>query len=177
MKRTAFLIASLVAAPAFAQAPAPAANPGVGAAKATFTAMSRFLAAAAEQVNESDYSYRPVETVRTFGELIGHVAGANYMICAAAMGEAARGEDDIEKSAKTKAALVAALKGSNEYCGRAYEMTDAAAGGMTKLFGQDQTKMFALTLNAAHVGEHYGNIVTYMRMKGMVPPSSQPSGQ
>ena len=111
--------------------------------------------------------------MRTFGQLIGHVAGANFMICAAALGEAARGEDDIEKSKTTKADLVAALKASNEYCARAYALNDAQAAGMTKLFGQDQTKMFALALNAAHVGEHYGNVVTYMRMKGMVPPSSQ----
>jgi uncharacterized damage-inducible protein DinB len=186
MKRTTFLIGSLIAAPVFAQAPtsaaasastpAPAAtaNAGVVATKNVFNSMSRFFTAAAEQVSEADYAYRPVATVRSFGELIGHVAGANYMMCAAALGEAPRGEDDIEKSAKTKAALVAALKGSNEYCAKAYAMSDADAAGMTKLFGQDQTKMFALSLTAAHVGEHYGNVVTYMRMKGMVPPSSQP---
>ncbi len=98
---------------------------------------------------------------------------ANFMLCAAALGEPARGEDDIEKSKTTKADLIAALKASNEYCGRAYALTDAQAAGMTKLFGQDQTRMFALSLNAAHGGEHYGNVVTYMRMKGMVPPSSQ----
>ena len=96
------------------------------------------------------------------------------MFCAAALGEAPKAEDDIEKTVKTKAGLVAALKAAGEYCNRAYAMSDADATGGTKLFGQDNTKYFALMLNAAHVGEHYGNLVTYLRMKGMVPPSSQP---
>lgn len=174
MKATALILASLIAMPAFAQAPAAAANPGIDASRMTWMGMSRFITAAAEQIPETDYSFRPVETVRTIGELIGHVAGAQNMICAAALGEAQPSEDAVEKAATTKAALVAALKASNEYCARAYAMTDAASAGMTKLFGQDQSKAYVLTLNAAHTGEHYGNVVTYMRIKGMVPPSSQP---
>ena len=174
MKATAMMLAALIAVPAFAQTPVPATNPGVDAAKTTFTIMSRYFTAAAEQLPEADYSFRPVKTVRTIGQLIGHVAGANIDICAAALGEAQKGEDDIEKTVTTKAGLVAALKASNEYCARAYAMTDAASAGRTTLFGQDQSKAFALSLNAAHVGEHYGNIVTYMRIKGLVPPSSQP---
>ena len=172
MKR-AILLASMIATPLFAQAPAAAANAGVGSAKNVFTGFAGYLVRAAEQMPEADYAYKPVETVRTFGQLLGHVAGANFMICAAALGEPGGAEDDIEKSKTTKADLVAALKASNEYCARAYALTDAQAAGMTKLFGQDQTKMFALSLNAAHNGEPYGNVVTYMRMKGMVPPSSQ----
>ena len=172
MKKTVFILATLIAAPAFAQAPA--ANHGVGGVKTAWTAMAQYVTAAAEQMPEAEYAYKPVATVRSFGELFGHVAGAQNMLCAAALGEPQKTEDDIEKSAKTKAALVAALKASNEYCARAYGITDAASAGMTKIFGQDQSKMFALSLNAAHTGEHYGNIVTYMRMKGMVPPSSQP---
>jgi uncharacterized damage-inducible protein DinB len=172
MKRAAFLIAMLVSVPAYAQAPA-AANSGVSGVKAAWTMMSGYFTKAAEQVPESDYSYKPVATVRSFGELMAHVAGAQNMFCAAALGEQPKAEDDIEKAAKTKAAIVAALKASNEYCGRAYDMSDANAAGIVKLFGSDRSKMFVLTLNATHVGEHYGNAVTYMRMKGMVPPSSQ----
>ena len=172
MKR-AILLASMIATPLFAQAPAAAANPGVGSAKNVFNGFAGYLVRAAEQMPEADYAYKPVATVRTFGQLLGHVAGANFMICAAALGEPGGAEDDIEKSKTTKADLVAALKASNEYCARAYALTDVQAAGMTKLFGQDQTKMFALSLNAAHNGEHYGNVVTYLRMKGMVPPSSQ----
>ena len=172
MRRTAFLIASLVAAPAFAQAPA-ASNPAASSTKMVWGIMSGYFTKAAEQMPEADYSYKPVATVRTFGELVGHVAGAQYMFCAVALGETPKAEDAIEKTAKTKADLVAALKGSNEYCAKAYGMTDAAGGAMTKIFGMDMSKGGVLVFNASHVGEHYGNAVTYFRMKGMVPPSSQ----
>jgi len=182
MKRLTLLLVTLSAAPAFAQAPAmnasnpstSAANTGVSAAKGVWNTMTGYFTAAAEQMPEADYSFRPVATVRTFGELVGHVAGAQNMFCAAALGEKQPGEDEIEKSVKTKAGLVAALKASTAYCARAYALTDAASAAPIKLFGQDNTKMGVLTLNAAHNGEHYGNVVTYMRIKGMVPPSSQP---
>jgi uncharacterized damage-inducible protein DinB len=173
MKRSAFILATLFAVPAFAQSTAAPSNPAVSGLQMTWGIMSGYFTRAAEQMPESDYSYKPVATVRSFGELIGHVAGAQNMFCAAALGDSQKSEDDIEKSAKTKAALVAALKASNEYCAKAYQMSDAATAGMIKLFGQDRSKAFALSLNAAHVGEHYGNLVTYLRMKGMVPPSSQ----
>jgi hypothetical protein len=96
------------------------------------------------------------------------------MFCAAAVGDSARAEDDIEKSRTTKAELVQALKESTEYCNRAYAQTDAATQQPIKLFGADRTRFFALVLNATHNGEHYGNLVTYMRTNGLVPPSSQP---
>jgi len=183
MRYSAFIVATLVAAPAFAQAPAAAspmaspaasANPAVAGVKQTWATMSGYFTRAAEQLPESDYGFKPVATVRSYGEMVGHVAGAQNMICAAALGEAQKSEDDIEKSVKTKAGLVAALKASNEYCAKAYAISDTDAAGMTKLFGGDVSKMFALSLNAAHVGEHYGNLVTYLRIKGLVPPSSQP---
>lgn len=154
---------------------APAADPGVTSARAVWNTMTGYVTKAADQMPEAEYAFRPASTVRTFGELIGHIAGAQNMFCSAALGEAARAEDAVEKAAKTKAALVAALKSSTEYCGRAYAQSDAATAGMTKLFGGDRSRMFALMLNAAHNSEHYGNIVTYMRVKGMVPPSSQPA--
>ena len=133
-----------------------------------------FVTQAAEQVPESLYAYRPTASVRSFGQLIGHVAGAQYLICAAALGEAGRSEDDIEKSVTTKTGLVAALKASTAYCEKAYAQTDAAAQQHGQLFGQDRTRLFMLGINAAHNDEHYGNIVTYMRINRMVPPSSQP---
>ncbi|HEX6574482.1 MAG TPA: DinB family protein [Gemmatimonadaceae bacterium] len=172
MKRIAVsLAAMLVAAPVFAQ------SPGVDAAKANWQGMSNYITRAAEQMSEADYAYKPVAGVRSFGQLIGHIAGSQYMFCAIVLGEPARGEDDIEKTKTTKADLVAAMKASNDYCAKAYAMNDGQAAGMIKLFGQDRSRMHALVMNGVHLGEHYGNIVTYMRMKNMVPPSSQPSGQ
>jgi uncharacterized damage-inducible protein DinB len=128
----------------------------------------------AADVPESLYSFRPTPDVRTFGELIGHIAGSQQMYCAMALGEKPPGEDDVEKTAKTKAALVQALKASNDYCARAYKQTDAATTGVVDLFGSQRTRLFVLFGNAAHDAEHYGNIVTYMRINKMVPPSSRP---
>jgi uncharacterized damage-inducible protein DinB len=129
----------------------------------------------AEQMPEAKYSFRPTPAVRTFGQLIGHVAGAQYSYCSAAIGDKAASEGDIEKTKTSKADLVAAIKASTEYCRRAYAQSDAAAMGMTKVFGEDNSKLFALIGNASHDAEHYGNIVTYLRLNGMVPPSSQPA--
>ena len=158
-----------------AQQPATAANVAVRTQRELWQAMTNYVTQAAEAVPESLYGYKPVATVRSFGQLIGHVAGAQYLICAAALGDPPRAEDDIEKSKTTKADLVAALKASTEYCGKAYAQSDVTAQQRTQLFGQDQSRLYALGLNTAHNGEHYGNIVTYMRMNGLVPPSSRPA--
>jgi uncharacterized damage-inducible protein DinB len=128
---------------------------------------------AADELTEAEYAYKPVKTVRSFGELVGHVAGTQHMICAAVLGEKQPAEDAVEKSAKTKAALVAALKASNEHCDKAYAIPAAQLGATIDMFGDKSTKFGALALNAVHDGEHYGNIVTYMRMQGKVPPSSK----
>jgi uncharacterized damage-inducible protein DinB len=168
------LSAVLFAVPCFAQSPAPAAAIGVGTARGIWEMYANYVLKSAEQMSEADYAFKPVATVRSFGQLIGHVAGSEMMFCAAALGEAPKSEDDIEKTVTTKAGLIAALKASAQYCARAYALTDTQASDKIKMFGADQSKMFALTLNASHVGEHYGNLVTYMRVKGMIPPSSQP---
>jgi uncharacterized damage-inducible protein DinB len=173
MKRSLFAAALFFAVPAFAQAPAPVT--GVGTAKSVWEMAAGNVLKSAEMLPEADYSFKPVATVRSFADMFGHVAGSEYMFCAAALGEPAKAEDDIEKTVKSKSGLIAALKSAAEYCNRAYAMTDAQATGTTKLFGSDNSKYFALMLNAAHVDEHYGNLVTYLRIKGMVPPSSQPN--
>jgi uncharacterized damage-inducible protein DinB len=172
MKR---FLAVMIVVPCVMAAQASAPVSGVGTAAQTWQGNMKWITMAADQMSEADYAYKPISTVRSFGQLIGHVAGSQLMFCAAAMGEAPRAEGDIEKTVTTKAGLVAALKESNEYCAKAYKMTDQQASGMTKLFGQDYTRMYALMLNSTHIAEHYGNIVTYMRMKSMVPPSSQPA--
>ena len=123
---------------------------------------------------ESKYGYKPTPEVRSFGELIGHVAGSQLMFCAIALGEKAPAEDAVEKAATSKADLVKALDASNAYCARAYAQSDAAVSQSVSLFGSTQTRLYTLLINATHDNEHYGNIVTYMRLNGMVPPSSQP---
>ena len=173
MRRIAFALATLFAIPAIAQT-ATAPDPAVSTARGIWEGTTNYIIRSAEQMPESDYSFKPIATVRSFGELIGHVAGSQYMFCAIALGDAPKAEASIEETVKTKAGLVAAMKESTEYCRKAYALSSAGIAGSVKLFGQDQTKLGVLIQNASHDAEHYGNLVTYLRMKAMVPPSSQP---
>jgi uncharacterized damage-inducible protein DinB len=162
---------SLTALPAFAPPPSVVASD-----REIWLYVIRFVTTAAEQVPDSSYSYRPTPTVRTFGQLIAHIAGSQDMFCAQALGEKANDSDLIEKTTTGKAALVAALKASTQHCEKAYAISDAEAMRRTvKTFTGDRSALWALMFNAVHNNEHYGNIVTYMRMLGMVPPSSQPT--
>jgi uncharacterized damage-inducible protein DinB len=172
--RRSFLILLAAASPLAAQQQqaAASANAAVTANKSVFQISHGYVLRAAEAVPESLYAFKAAPTVRSLGQLFGHVADAENMFCAAALGEAAP-TTSIEQTKTAKADLIAALKASAAYCDKAYAQSDAAANGMTKLFGRDMSRMFALSLNAAHDFEHYGNIVTYMRIKGLVPPSSQ----
>jgi hypothetical protein len=132
-----------------------------------------YVVRSAEQMPESLYNFKPTPQVRSFGQIIAHVAGSQFSYCAMALGEKPRAEEEIEASATTKAAIVAAIKESGTYCSRAYALTDATAAAPLRLYGQNTTKLGALIENLGHTMEHYGNLITYFRLKGMVPPSSQ----
>jgi uncharacterized damage-inducible protein DinB len=108
------------------------------------------------------------------GQLFAHIAQANYGICAAAMGTKAP-VSGIEKSKTTQPEIVEALKASFTYCDEAYNGLDDKKGlEKVKFFGGERSRAGVLMFNAMHDYEHYGNLVTYMRMKGIVPPSSEP---
>ena len=171
MKRILIALLTLCAVPAAAQAPAVPAT-AAGSVRPLFAQGAAYVLAAAEQMPEAEYGFKPTPEVRSFGQLVGHVANAQYMICSVARGEASPNRQNWEQTTE-KAALVEALRASTEYCNGAYEQSDEAAMQTVSLFGQQMTRLSVLTLNAAHDFEHYGNIVTYMRLKGMTPPSSQ----
>ena len=101
------------------------------------------------------------------------MADANYMFCAQASGQA-NPNKDIEKTKTSKADLVSAVKDAVAYCDKAFDgMTDAKGSEMVKLFGFNLAKLSLFSLNTAHTDEHYGNMVTYLRLKGIVPPTSE----
>ena len=111
--------------------------------------------------------------MRSFGQLVGHVADASYMFCAQAQGEANPAKN-IEKTKTTKADLVAALKDAVAYCNKAFDATtDASGSELAKFHNFQLAKLTLLSLNTAHTDEHYGNMVTYLRLKGIVPPTSE----
>ena len=149
-------------------------NPLSAGTKGLYMMAKTNVTRAAEKMPPENYAFKPTDDVRSFGQVVGHVADANYMFCSAVLGEKPP-VSGIEKGKTSKDDLVQALKDSFSYCDKAYDgMTDAAAAQMVKFFGQDRAKLTILSFNVIHDYEHYGNIVTYMRLKGLVPPSSEP---
>ena len=128
---------------------------------------------AAEKVPEADYSFKATPDVRSLGQLFGHIADAGNNYCAVSMGEA-NPNPGIEKSKTTKADIVAALKASMEYCDKAFNALSAEnANQLMKFRNAERSKLSFLMWETMHMNEHYGNIVTYMRLKGLTPPSSE----
>jgi len=173
------VLAVAVSSPALRaqQKAVPSANPVSQAIRDTWEGAKRNMKESADQMSDVDYSFRPTESVRTFGQILAHIAGASYMYCSAARGEKTpHEEDDFEKTATTKAQIVKVLNDSIAYCDAAYSsLTDRTAAEIVPMAfgGKDAARAKALIGNVGHYQEHYGNLVTYFRIKGMVPPSSR----
>jgi uncharacterized damage-inducible protein DinB len=151
----------------------PPANPITASEKGFYSFVSGAVVGAAQKMPEENYSFKPTPEVRSFGQLVGHVADASYSFCSQAIGEANPAKD-IEKTKTSKADLVAALKDGVSYCNKAFDsMTDAKGREMVKLFNFNIAKLTLFSINTAHTDEHYGNMVTYLRLKGIVPPTSE----
>ena len=157
-----------------AAAPAPAADRPPAFNKMAYGFVKANLLGSAEKMPEENYAFKPADSVRSFGQILGHVADSNYFFCSTVLGEKNPGLK-IEQTKTSKADLVAALKDAFAYCDKAYDgMTDASALEIVKLMGRDMPRRDVLTANAMHGVEHYGNLIVYLRMKNIVPPSSEP---
>jgi uncharacterized damage-inducible protein DinB len=167
------ILLCLLALPAFSQEKQSSDNLFSATNKRGYERTKGILLRSAEKMPEENYSFKPVDTVRTYGQIIGHLADAQYLFCSTASGEK-NPELKIENTKTSKADLVAALKDGFAYCDKVYDgMTDAAATQRVKFFGNDVPKFAVLSINIGHNMEHYGNLVTYMRIKGVVPPTSE----
>ena len=125
-------------------------------------------------VPEAKLSFQPTKEVRTFAQLFGHIADSNYFFCGTAKGDRAP-DSQAEKLTKT-ADLQKALADSFAYCDAVFaSLNDTTGAAMVKVEGLDVTKLATMSFNTAHNFEHYGNLVTYLRMNKIVPPSSQPA--
>jgi uncharacterized damage-inducible protein DinB len=146
-------------------------NPFSDDARQTYALIKNSLLRAAEKMPEENYSLRTVPEVRTFGQMIAHVADAGFLMCAVVKGE------QIKTSAASKTAkadLVAALKASFDYCDPVYaSMTDAAAAAQVRWARWNMSKLGLLNWNISHDNEMYGIIGAFLRIKGLVPPSSE----
>ena len=139
-----------------------------GYPKLVQTQVTAWIESAAGKMPEGEYAFRPDPAARSFGEVLGHIADANYLFCSSVLGES-NPSLNIEKTKTTKAELTSALREAFSYCSRAYSaLTDENAHETVKAFGQERNRLGVLWFNASHNLEHYGNLVVYMRTQGIV---------
>jgi uncharacterized damage-inducible protein DinB len=149
----------------------PAENPMITENKQNYTTIKNNILAAAEKMPDDGYGFQATKEERTWAALMGHIADAQTGICSTAAGAAKPGGAGKLTS---KAELVAALKESNAVCDAAWESTnDENAHSMVKLRNRELTRLGMLIYNTTHDNESYGTMAVYLRLKGVVPPSSE----
>ncbi len=177
---------SLLAIPALAQTgQQPAANPLSTWLRNAYTNNRNNILRSAEKMPEENYGMRPgpQQEVRTFGQQLGHLANFNYLWCSQAKGEKNPNAGTNLEKLTTKAEFTKALTDAFAYCDAVYSgLTDASGSEMIDITQENgrQTRnlrMALLILNYGHNNEIYGSIVSYMRIKSIVPPASEPRPQ
>ena len=161
------LVASLANAQQGMPNPIMASNPLTTTLSIFRSNMQDKIMKSADEMPESKYSYRPTKDVRSFAEILNHVADISYTLCSNVKGEA-NPAPDTAKDSKTQ--IIAYLKGSFDYCDGVYSgFTDAHLNDPADFFGVKTNKMFILTQVGNHDALHYGNLVTYLRLNGLLP--------
>ena len=148
----------LFAASAFGQAAPEKPDDVMGDVRTGFNEVNEWVVKAADMVPADKYNYKPVDTVRTFGQLIGHITDSYNYFCAVGAGNKVQWSDAVEKGTTDKDTLLPKLK--------------EAVGRCNATYGSSTAKLRPLFANVGHTNLHYGNIITYMRMLGLKPPSS-----
>jgi uncharacterized damage-inducible protein DinB len=144
-------------------------------AQAMHATIRQNLADAAQNMPAEEYSFKPTPQVRSFAELIGHVVFGNFLFCSTAKGESMPTTPNFNQITD-KATLVKGMNDALAYCDGVYNgTTDANFGSLVTMVGpakKQASRGSVLVFNTTHNNEHYGNIVVYMRLKGLVPPST-----
>lgn len=167
------LLASLAGAPAAAQDQAPS-DPLTAALKRQFEGVSRNVREAAEKMPADKFAFQATKEQKPFSALVGHISNSQYMLCSRVKGEPNPNKEDFEK-VTAKDAVVKGITGSNDYCLSVFNgandkwMMELAAG----MGGQQVPRAAILAGTTGHSNEIYGTIVTYMRLNGLVPPSTE----
>ncbi len=148
-----------------------AGNPFSDDARLHYGLIKSSVLKAAEKMPAENYSFRTVNEVRTYGEMIAHIVDAQFRMCAVVKGETPTGSSSGKTS---KEDLVAALKASFEYCDPVYaSMTDSAGAARVRWARWEMSKLGLLNWNISHDNEMYGILGAFLRIKGIVPPSSE----
>lgn len=168
------LLTALLQQPA---APAPDTSTNVGTVVSTYRSIKNFVLRSAEKMPPEHFAFAPSPDVRPFGQVLAHIVDANYLLCSPPLGEPSPNGSEMQKTENAKldrAPMLERLKESFAWCDRAYDMlTEGNAGDTLALMNTKRPRLGVLWFHISHAFEHYGNLVTYMRIKGIVPPSSE----
>lgn len=147
------------------------ANPLSTSVRHSYDNDKRNLLDAAQKVPEADYSFKPTPDIRTFAEVLNHIASSQMHTCSTILGSSMRYSSPAANASKDN--VVAALKASFEECDRAYgSITDTTGMQTVSTYRGQVPKLAALMMNNEHDSEEYGVLTVYMRLKDIVPPST-----
>jgi len=177
MLKTVLAALAIAASPALAAAQAPQAGQTFTLAASlirSYQNVQRNVLEAAEKMPDASYSFRPTAQIGPFGELIAHTALAQFGNCAALKGVDPPHKDDKEDAPRTKAELVALFKESTDFCnGAVTSLKDEDMPALLKIKDNEYAKGVLLGGLATHGNEMYGTMCVYLRLKGIVPPSTE----
>ena len=134
--------------------------------------MREDLVHSAEGMPAEYFDFQPTPEVRTFGQIVGHVATTLYDYCSAAGAEVDPHTTLVEETVFGKADLVDALKAAYDYCEEAFASLNDVNGLDKVKVWREGTRLSFLVGEIGHTSLHYGNMVTYMRLKETVPAST-----
>jgi uncharacterized damage-inducible protein DinB len=179
MKHIGCCISALVLAAGIASAQAPAQAPPQKITLAqglqrSYDGVKRNLTEMAAKMSDADYNFKPAPESRAYGQLFGHVANSQFNTCSALKGETNPNQGNDNEKKTTKAEFVKALADSFAYCDAAFAaLSDSNVTEMIKQ-GQNEVARAAAAANLiSHSNEMYGTGAVYMRLKGLVPPSTE----
>lgn len=129
---------------------------------------------AAAKMPEEKYGFRPTPEGRTFGETVAHIADSQVLLCTLARDGKPAASANYEQKAKSKAEALAALDEAFALCDQVVaSMTTASSVEIVNFFGQKAPRAGVIYRSTGHMFQHYGNLATYLRMNGLVPPTSE----
>lgn len=172
---TVLMVVGIVLGSGAAAAAQTPSSPLTAAAKRQFEQVHGLVMRAADKVDEDIYAFKPTPEVRSFAGVLGHIADGSVLLCTAAAGQKPEIVRAHEKKT-SKVEILAALKESKSFCdGVISKMTDTSGQELVDAFDPNSKtpRLSWIHANTGHVWEHDGNLVTYMRLKSIVPPSSE----
>ncbi|MBB5317457.1 DinB family protein [Tunturibacter empetritectus] len=168
--------ALLVSGMAMGQTPAAPTGPSgpAGEVQRGYAAQKGNILKAADRMPESDYQFKPTPEIRTYARVVNHVTEAQLRTCGAVNRTAASDLAKVPAETADKATIVEALKASFAECDKAFAaVTDANLGDMFEVFNGKRSRIGIMWGTVSHDNEQYATLALYLRLKGLVPPSSE----